>query len=157
MLFRSLDSSNVEFPDCKLAGKWFDTTDLESCVNTQSENLALLGYLKPTIVIDSLVVDDFKQEVSAKMSVAIDDLAVLSEVRWVGLSKTGSRWLENVANLQQGMTLNESNIRKSTLKLVQTKLFDDISEPEVYLRDGNWGLSYSLTERPLTFFDLIVG
>ncbi len=153
----SQSSNNFSIQDCHLSDKWYDATDLEACLLVHTNQLMQSGYLRPTVVLDSLLIDDSNRSVSAIINITDGEVALLSDVTWIGLSKTGSPWLERAAGIQPGMVLNEANINRTLSRLYQTKLFEGIAAPEIYLNGETWGLIYSVSERPLTFFDLLVG
>jgi outer membrane protein assembly factor BamA len=142
---------------CHFTGRHYAASDLEVCIDNHVDLLARSGYYQPTIVIDSLLIDYEEYAVSALISISLGEIARLTEVTWLGLTKTGSKWLENAVGITAGVVLSESNLRRISSKLYQTKLFDDISPPEIYLTGDKWGLLYTVNERPLTFFDLLVG
>ncbi len=143
--------------NCVLSGRWYTADDLDACVDVRVDLLAKLGFLNPIVVMDSLKIDYDKSSVSAIVSITIGEQALLSDVTWIGLSRTGSQWLQRAAGIHPGIILNESNIRRTTRRLYQMRLFDGISEPEIYTDGNAWGLIYTVIERPLTFFDLLVG
>jgi translocation and assembly module TamA len=152
------DSSHLEkFNGCELAGRWFEMKDLEVCVALNVQTLATLGYLNAISSLDSLIIDHGAMSVSAELSVSVGDIARLSDVAWVGLTKTGSNWLERAGGLQTGMVLSDANIRRASGRLYQTKLFEGNLHPEIFLNGETWGLLYTVNERPTTFFDLLIG
>ncbi len=142
---------------CDLSGKWYTENALQDCIKLQTDALFRQGYLDPSVSLDSLFIDDTLLSVSAVISILKGESALLSDVKWTGLSKTGPEWLNKAVGAQKGMILNEANILRVSDKLNQTRLFDDISDPEIIRHDEKWALMYTITERPLTFFDLIVG
>ncbi len=143
--------------DCRLSNRWYDENEVEACIRLQTDELVRQGFLDPSITLDSLIIEDGSLSVSAAFSIQTGEPATLSEVTWNGLSKTGSIWLNKVIGAQKGLVLNQANIARMSQKLSNTRLFDDVSEPEVIKNDQAWELSFTVKERPLTFFDLIVG
>lgn len=143
--------------ECDLSGQFYLEADLKSCVLSISDDAARQGYLSTTVVLDSLRIDDQRALVIAAISIHNGELATISEVSWIGLSKTGGHWLENVSGLHQGMVISQTNVQRAVSKINQTKLFEASVQPEVYKSDSGWGVSFAVQERPLTFFDLVVG
>ena len=143
--------------NCNLVNRPYAATDLEDCVDAYAVLLSRSGYLSPSVVMDTLLVDYNKGTVSAVVSITVGEIARMTNVTWLGLSKTGSKWLETAAGIKAGLALDEPTLRRITNRLYQTKLFETISKPDIYLDGEEWGLLISVKERPLTFFELLVG
>jgi outer membrane protein assembly factor BamA len=155
--WRFVDNKPFEPISCQLSAEWYDETAIESCIGLQTDKLARDGYLEASVGLDTLILHESSLLVTANFVINHGEPAVLLGVRWEGLSKTSPQWLERVSGIKDSMVLNESNIARVSNNLMQTKLFNSVSDPEVYRYNDSWGLMYTVSERPLTFFDLIVG
>lgn len=150
---------NIQYDaqNCNLVDRPYTATNLEDCMDAYAKILVQSGYLSLSIVVDTLRIDYIRSIVSADVSITVGEIARLTDVTWDGLSKTGSKWLETTTGIKAGLALDEPNVRRITNRLYQTKLFETISKPEIYLNGDEWGLLISVKERPLTFFELLVG
>lgn len=153
---RFQSDSNIE--RCPIRpGTMFSAVLLDSCLEMVLQTFTQSGYLEAELRIDSLLIDTKNYSTQAVVTILSGEKATLDGMVFKGVNYTGSDWLERVTALESGTELHHQSLQNSVARLEKTDLFYEVSDPVILKTDTGWLAEYTLQERPLALFDLVLG
>jgi outer membrane protein insertion porin family len=115
------------------------------------------GFYLAEFRIVSLTKNSENASVSIKATVAPGDRIRIRGVRFQGVERNSESYLRRVAGIAGGEILTPGLQGRGRQNLVNSGLFDDVSDGELIFVDDNPYLLYEVSEQQLNFFDGLIG
>lgn len=133
----------------------------QTLVSTVSESILSdyeqLGYYLAEFRVESIAKNNGNATVLLNAQLVLDDKIQVRGVRFKGVSRNSENYLRRVAGITPGETLTPALLSKGRQNLVNSGLFEDVSDGELLFVDDSPFVLYEVAEQQLNFFDGLIG
>jgi len=133
----------------------------ENLTSTISESILSdyeqLGYYLAELRVESIVKNSENATVFLDVQLNLGDKVQLLGVRFGGIVRNSADYLRRVAGIAPGETLTPALLSQGRQNLVNSSLFDDVSDGELIFVDDSPFVLYEVAEQQLNFFDGLIG
>lgn len=115
------------------------------------------GYLMSEVRIDGVHKRSSSCSVRVETTITPGSRHVVEGLQFQGVSKNDVEYLEKITGIREGERITPALLNRGRQNLVNSGLFDDVSEGELVFVNGAPYVQYSVTEQQLNFFDGLIG
>lgn len=116
-----------------------------------------LGFYLSEFKIESVVKNESRCTIDLQATIQTGKITRAEGVRFTGVSRNSADYLRRVSGIRAGERVTPGLIDRGRLNLINSGLFEEVSDGELILVDSNPFVLYEVTEQQLNFFDGLIG
>lgn len=143
--------------DRRFEGQFYTDQLLESYIEEILTELEQGGYLFSKVEIESIVPKREQCTVSVSLEVNKGKRWLTSEILFPGATINNSDYLRKISGFRDSVLINRNFLDQIYMNLQQSELFENISNPQVFLEEERAVIIIAVQERVLNQFDGLLG
>lgn len=147
----------VDVDESRYIGRAFTETLIHEISDKNLSEYEAFGYYLAEFRISSIAKDSSACMVELHANVVPGNKINVDGVRFNGVQRNSADYLRRVAGISGGDLLKPALIDRGRQNLVNSGLFEDVSDGELIFVDKTPFLLYEVTEQQLNFFDGLIG
>ncbi len=140
-----------------LEGSVFDTDKIDEILKNEYSNYVDSGYWNASATISKFDIDTLQRTVNIAGVLRKGELVKISDVVFSGNRLNSDNYLYKVAGIRDSIIANQQNLRQIKRNLISSELFEEVSDPVVYLDERQYLLYIRTQERNLNNLDGLIG
>ncbi|WP_340102575.1 BamA/TamA family outer membrane protein [Rhodohalobacter sp. 8-1] len=147
----------ADFNSSKYIGRLFTESIVQDISNDRLSDYEAQGFYLSEFRISAITKDSSDCQVNLKVNIVPGDKIRVDGVRFTGVQRNSVVYIRRVSGIADGELLTPSLMERGRQNLVNSGLFEDVSDGELVFVDGTPFLLYDVSEQQLNFFDGLIG
>lgn len=116
-----------------------------------------LGYYLGEFKIESIKKNTSRCTIDLQATIRPGEITRVEGVRFTDLNRNKANYLRRVSGIRKGERITPGLLDRGRRNLINSGLFEDVSDGELILLDNKPFVLYEVTEQQLNFFDGLIG